>query len=154
MMANTDNLSQWINQINQTLLWLDGYLGSAAYFPFLLLGVGLFFTFYLRLPQFRFFGQAWRVLRRTQGVDKAHIGDISSFQALTTALSGTVGTGNIGGVAFAIYLGGPAALFWMWMTAILGMTLKMVEVSLSCKYREILPDRTIAGGLCTLWTSA
>jgi AGCS family alanine or glycine:cation symporter len=137
---------QWLNQINQTLLWLDGLLGSAAYFPFLLLGVGLFFTFYLRLPQFRFFGEAWRVLCRTKGSENSEQGDISPFQALTTALSGTVGTGNIGGVAFAIYLGGPASLFWMWVTAILGMTTKMVEVSLSCKYREILPDKSIAGG--------
>ena len=57
-------------------------------------------------------------------------GDTTHFQALATALSGTVGTGNIGGVAFAIYLGGPAALFWMWATAFLGMTTKFVECRL------------------------
>ncbi len=73
-------------------------------------------------------------------------GDMSHFQALATALSGTVGTGNIGGVAFAIYLGGPAALFWMWATAFLGMTTKFVEVTLSHKYRVKTANGTVAGG--------
>jgi AGCS family alanine or glycine:cation symporter len=73
-------------------------------------------------------------------------GDTSHFKALTTALSGTVGTGNISGVAFAIFLGGPAALFWMWVTAFLGMTTKFVEVTLSHKYREKTEDGTMAGG--------
>ncbi|MDB4816442.1 alanine:cation symporter family protein, partial [Gammaproteobacteria bacterium] len=68
------------------------------------------------------------------------------FQALTTALSGTVGTGNIGGVALAIFLGGPAAIFWMWVTAFFGMTTKFVEVTLAHKYRETLPDGSISGG--------
>ena len=73
-------------------------------------------------------------------------GDTSHFQALSTALSGTVGTGNIGGVALAIFLGGPAAIFWMWMTAFLGMTTKFVEVTLSHKYRVKTEDGTMAGG--------
>ena len=73
-------------------------------------------------------------------------GDTSHFQALTTALSGTVGTGNIAGVALAIHLGGPAALFWMLVTAALGMTTKFVEVTLSHKYRETAADGSIAGG--------
>lgn len=73
-------------------------------------------------------------------------GDTSHFKSLTTALSGTVGTGNISGVAFAIFLGGPAALFWMWATAFLGMTTKFVEVTLSHKYREQTEDGTMAGG--------
>nr|WP_198950936.1 AGCS family amino acid carrier protein [Paraferrimonas haliotis] len=131
--------------INHLLLTLDGFLGSAAYFPFVLLGVGLFFTIYLRFPQIRFFKHAWRVVTgkfKKPGVE----GDTSHFQALSTALSGTVGTGNIGGVAFAIFLGGPAALFWMWMTAFLGMTTKFVEVTLSHKYREKTADGTMAGG--------
>ena len=74
------------------------------------------------------------------------MGDTSHFQALTTALSGTVGTGNIAGVALAIHLGGPAALFWMMVTAAVGMTTKFVEVTLSHKYRELTSDGTIAGG--------
>lgn len=73
-------------------------------------------------------------------------GDTTHFRALTTALSGTVGTGNISGVAFAIFLGGPAALFWMWVTAFLGMTTKFVEVTLSHKYRVKTEDGTMAGG--------
>ena len=73
-------------------------------------------------------------------------GETTPFQALTTALSGTVGTGNIGGVALAIFLGGPAAIFWMWITAFFGMTTKFVEVTLAHKYREILPDGSISGG--------
>ncbi len=125
--------------------FLDGYLGSAVYFPFLLLGVGVFFTLYLGFPQIRYFKHAWGVLRgkHTTGDEP---GDTSHFQALSTALSGTVGTGNIGGVAFAIYLGGPAALFWMWMTAFVGMTTKFVEVTVSHKYRVKDEEGRMAGG--------
>ncbi|MBL4681928.1 MAG: alanine:cation symporter family protein [Pseudomonadales bacterium] len=123
----------------------DSFLGSAQYFPFLLLGTGLFLTLYLKFPQIRFFNHAWRIVRGKY--DKPDdVGDATHFQALTTAISGTVGTGNIGGVALAIYLGGPAALFWMWMTAFLGMTSKFVEVSLSHKYRETDAEGHIAGG--------
>ena len=124
---------------------LDGYLGAATYFPFALLGTGLFLTIYLRFPQIRFFSHAWRVLMGKYDKPGAE-GDATHFQALSTAISGTVGTGNIGGVALAIYLGGPAALFWMWMTAFLGMTSKFVEVSLSHKYREKDADGHISGG--------
>lgn len=131
--------------INNFLLLLDSYLGSAAYFPYILLGVGIFFTLYLGFPQIRFFGHAWKVV--TGKYDKKGAqGDTSHFQALSTALSGTVGTGNIGGVALAIFLGGPAALFWMWVTAFLGMTTKFVEVTLSHKYRVKTEDGTMAGG--------
>ena len=63
-----------------------------------------------------------------------------------TALSGTVGTGNIGGVAMAIFIGGPAALFWMWVTAFLGMTTKFVEVTLSHKYRKLDKSGSVSGG--------
>ena len=124
---------------------LDGLLGGAAYFPIALLGVGLLFTVYLGFPQIRFFKHAWSVLfgRHTDDSDP---GDTTHFQALSTALSGTVGTGNIGGVAFAIFLGGPAALFWMWATALLGMTTKFVEVSISHKYREQDDRGFMAGG--------
>ncbi len=125
--------------------FLDSLLGSAFYFPFLLLGVGLFFTLYLGLPQVRFFRHAWGVLTGKYS-KHATKGDTTHFQALSTALSGTVGTGNIGGVAFAIFLGGPAALFWMWMTAFLGMTTKFVEVTISHRYRVVDDEGRIAGG--------
>lgn len=123
----------------------DGLLGSAWYFPIVLLGVGLFFTFYLGFPQVRFFRHAWGVLSGRY-TSKDAPGDTNHFQALATALSGTVGTGNIGGVAFAIFLGGPAALFWMWITALLGMTTKFVEVSLSHKYRKKDAKGAFSGG--------
>lgn len=131
--------------INQFILLLDRYLGSAAYFPYLLLGVGAFFTIYLKFPQIRFFSHACKVVTGKFDHSKAP-GDTTHFQALSTALSGTVGTGNIGGVGMAIFLGGPAALFWMWVTAFLGMTTKFVEVTLSHKYRVKTDDGTMAGG--------
>jgi len=134
-----------VESFNSFLLWLDSLLGSAPWFPFVLLGVGLYFTCYLGFPQVRFFRHAWTILSGRHD-RKGAPGDTSHFQALTTALSGTVGTGNIGGVGLAIYIGGPAALFWMWMTAFLGMTTKMVEVSLSHKYRVKTDNGTMAGG--------
>jgi AGCS family alanine or glycine:cation symporter len=134
-----------VASLNSFLLFLDALLGSSPWFPFVLLGVGLFFTVYLGFPQIRFFRHAWAVL--SGKFDKqGSPGDTSHFQALSTALSGTVGTGNIGGVGLAIYIGGPAALFWMWMTAFLGMTTKMVEVTLSHKYRVQTDNGTMAGG--------
>ena len=77
---------------------------------------------------------------------KGNEGQTSPFQALSTALSGTVGTGNIGGVAMAIFIGGPAALFWMWITAFLGMTTKFVEVTLSHHYRLKNESGELFGG--------
>lgn len=124
---------------------LDSFLGSADWFPYALLGTGAFFTLYLKFPQIRFFKHAWKVVSGKLDT-KGAPGDTTHFQSLTTALSGTVGTGNIGGVALAIFLGGPAALFWMWATAFFGMTTKFVEVTLSHKYREKTPDGTMAGG--------
>lgn len=134
-----------MDSLQAALNWLDGILGSAAYFPFLLLGVGVFFTIYLGFPQIRFFRHAVQVLRG-QHTPHSAPGDASHFQALSTALSGTVGTGNIGGVAFAIFLGGPAALFWMWMTAVVGMTTKFAEVTISHRYRVTDDYGRIAGG--------
>ncbi|HJN49040.1 MAG: AGCS family amino acid carrier protein [Pseudomonadales bacterium] len=132
-----------MEKITELLNLLDGWLGSAQ--PFILLGTGLFFTIYLGFPQIKYFKHAWRCVRGKYDKPE-HEGDTSHFQALTTALSGTVGTGNIGGVALAVYLGGPAALFWMWMTAFFGMTTKFVEVSLSHKYRVKDEDGFIVGG--------
>lgn len=134
-----------MQQLNDILATIDSYIGSANWFVYFLLGTGIFFTIYLKFPQIRFFGQAVRIVRGKY--DKStDVGDASHFQALATALSGTVGTGNIAGVALAIHLGGPAALFWMLMTAFLGMTTKFVEVTLSHKYREKDEKGHIAGG--------
>lgn len=134
-----------MDAVNDLLILIDSYLGSAVWFPFLLLSVGIFFTLYLGFPQIRYFKHAIGITTGRFDKDSAK-GDTSHFQALATALSGTVGTGNIGGVALALHLGGPAALFWMWVTAFFGMTSKFVEVTLSHKYREQTADGTMAGG--------
>ncbi|NVK25474.1 MAG: amino acid carrier protein [Gammaproteobacteria bacterium] len=134
-----------MSTFNDLLVFLDSILGSSPWFPYVLLGVGIFFTVYLKFPQIRYFKHAWQVV--TGKYDKKDAeGDTNHFQALSTALSGTVGTGNIGGVALALSIGGPAALFWMWMTAFFGMTTKFVEVTLSHKYRVKTDDGTMAGG--------
>ena len=134
-----------MQEFNEFLIFIDQYLGSSSWFVPLLLGTGVFFTFYLKFPQIRYFGFALKVVRGKFD-KKDDQGDTSHFQALTTALSGTVGTGNIAGVAFAIHLGGPAALFWMLATAMVGMTTKFVEVTLSHKYREKISDGSMSGG--------
>jgi len=127
------------------LEFLTYWLVDQYWFPAFLIGTGIFFTVYLGFPQIKYFRHGWRVLTGKY-VKEDTEGDTTPFQALTTALSGTVGTGNIGGVALAIFLGGPAAIFWMWVTAFFGMTTKFVEVTLSHKYREKLPDGSMSGG--------
>ena len=132
-------------QFNDFLITLDGYLSGSWWFPILLVGTGIFFTVYLGFPQFKFFGKAWNLVSGKNQKDDAE-GETSGFEALTTAMSGAVGTGNIGGVALAILTGGPAAIFWMWITAIFGMTTKFVEVTMGHKYRTKLDDGSISGG--------
>jgi AGCS family alanine or glycine:cation symporter len=118
-----------------------------------LLGTGLFLTLRLAFLQFRRLGHGFAVSSGKYD-DPTSPGDVSHFQALTTALSATVGIGNIAGVALAIHFGGPGALFWMWMTALLGMVTKFTEVTLSMHYRTVeMPDDsghgrygTVSGG--------
>jgi len=134
-----------MEQFNDFLIFLDSNLSGSWWFPALLIGTGIFFTIYLGFPQFRFFGSAWRLVSGKGDKTDAE-GETTPFQALTTAMSGAIGTGNIGGVALAIWTGGPAAIFWMWITAIFGMTTKFVEVTLGHKYRTKLEDGSISGG--------
>jgi AGCS family alanine or glycine:cation symporter len=134
-----------MDKLSEILQLIDSHLGGSQWFVFLLLGTGLFFTIYLKFPQIRYFKYALKIVGGKFD-RKGDRGDTSHFQALTTALSGTVGTGNIAGVALAIHLGGPAALFWMLVTAMLGMTTKFVEVTLSHKYRDFAADGSVAGG--------
>lgn len=134
-----------MQQINDFFNLLHQYIGGNNWFIFLLLGTGVFFTIYLRFPQIRYFRHALRIVKGKYD-KKSDKGDTSHFQALTTALSGTVGTGNIAGVALAVHLGGPAALFWMLITAFLGMCTKFVEVILSHKYRDFDEKGMVAGG--------
>ncbi|MDB2534792.1 sodium:alanine symporter family protein [Gammaproteobacteria bacterium] len=134
-----------MNQFNEFLLFLDSNLSGSWWFPILLVGTGIFFTIYLGFPQFKFFGKAWKLVSGKNTKSDAE-GETTAFEALTTAMSGAVGTGNIGGVALAIWTGGPAAIFWMWITAIFGMTTKFVEVTMGHKYRTKLEDGSISGG--------
>lgn len=123
------------------MVWLEEFLGtvgSIVWGPWmlipLLLGTGLYLTARLGLLQLLYLGPALRlglIKRKDSGAE----GDLSQFQALTTALAATVGTGNIVGVATAIGVGGPGALFWMWVTAILGMASKYAEAFLGVRYR-------------------
>ncbi len=122
--------------------------GWPSVFPLmvaLLLVTGLFITVMLRFIQMRRLKHSFDVIRGKYD-DPNHEGDLSHFQALTTALSATVGIGNIAGVATALHYGGPGALFWMWVTAIFGMGLKYAECTLAIKYRVILPDGSASGG--------
>lgn len=124
---------------------LDSNLSGSWWFPALLIGTGIFFTIYLRFPQFRFFKRAIYIVSGKNDKSDSD-GETTGFQALSTAMSGAIGTGNIGGVALAIWTGGPAAIFWMWITAVFGMTTKFVEVTLGHKYRTKLDDGSISGG--------
>ncbi len=110
-----------------------------------LIAIALFCTFYFRFINFRGFLLGFRLIRGDYSDGKA-VGETTHFQALATALSGTVGLGNIAGVALAIYLGGPGAAFWMIVAGILGMASKFCECTLGVKYRQINADGTISGG--------
>lgn len=110
-----------------------------------LLGVGLYLTIKMNFVQIRGFKHAFKLIRGKYKKDPCE-GEVSHFQALSTALSATVGTGNIAGVATAISLGGPGALFWMWVTAFFGMATKFTESTLAIKYREISDNGEVAGG--------
>jgi len=133
-----------MEKFNDFLLLLDANLSGSWWFPALLIGTGIFFTIYLGFPQFKYFRSALKIVSGKNDSDSE--GETTGFQALTTAMSGAIGTGNIGGVALAIWTGGPAAIFWMWITAIFGMTTKYVEVTLGHKYRTTLADGSISGG--------
>ncbi len=111
----------------------------------LLLGAGLYFTIILKFLQVRAFPHAIELISGKYD-DPEHKGEVSHFQALSAALSATVGTGNIAGVATAIALGGPGAVFWMWMVAVVGMLLKYSESLLAQKFRVINEDGSVSGG--------
>ena len=131
-------LTEWSGQLSG-LLW-----GNVLTLG-ILLGTGLYLTIRMGLIQVRGFTHAAALV--TGKYDhKDDGGEVTHFQALATALSATIGTGNIAGVATAITLGGPGALFWMWLTAFFGMATKFTECTLAVKFREISPDGTVAGG--------
>ncbi|NMB63510.1 MAG: sodium:alanine symporter family protein, partial [Spirochaetes bacterium] len=112
----------------------------------LLLGTGIYLTVLLKGLQFRTLLSSLYLALIKRKEFGAHPGDISHFQALMTALAATVGTGNIAGVASAIAIGGPGAMFWMWLTGLFGMATKYSEAVLAVKYREVDALGTMSGG--------
>ncbi len=132
------------------LLEFNGTLNNFIWGPVmlvLLVGTGFYLT--IRTNFFAIFKLRY-VLKNTlfKMFEKGHegAGEITPFQAVATALAATVGTGNIAGVATAIATGGPGAIFWMWLSALVGMTTKFAEVVLAVKYREVTPDGRFVGG--------
>jgi alanine or glycine:cation symporter, AGCS family len=126
-----------------------GKIGAFAWGPpmlILLVGTGFWLTFSLRGLQFTKLGHALYLALIKRKEDSDEPGDITHFQALMTALSATVGTGNIAGVATAIAVGGPGALFWMWITGLVGMATKYAEAILAVKYREVDENGEMSGG--------
>ncbi|MEM9495450.1 MAG: sodium:alanine symporter family protein [Pseudomonadota bacterium] len=129
--------------------WGDAVILPVAPMVVVLLGAGLFFMIRLKGLPLRRLGPAFGNLftgSRKDSTDPDAGGEITPWNALSTALSGQVGTGNLAGVATAITLGGPGAIFWMWVTAFLGMAAAFAESSLAVKYRETHPDGHIHGG--------
>ncbi len=120
-------------------------LGSIPFMVAALVGTGIFMTLKLGFPQLRYF---WHGIKTTMGKydNPEDEGDLTHFRALATALSATVGIGNIAGVATALYYGGPGTLFWMWVTAFFGTTLKYSECTLALHFRDIDEDGYTAGG--------
>jgi alanine or glycine:cation symporter, AGCS family len=163
-------------QIDKSFQPISNFFSQLIFFPvfgipfvlILLVFSAVFFTLYFGFPNFRFFGKAINVVRgkydhvdshssankelaidgdiKDTIKDESKEGEVTHFQALATAVSGTVGNGNIAGVALAIALGGPGATFWMIVCGLLGMSTKFVECTLGVKYRDIGEDGTVYGG--------
>jgi len=134
---------QWIESANN---WLNGLVWGVPAMV-LILGVGLYLTIRTNFLQIRKFPHAIKsTLGRIFQKSEAKSGSITPFQAVCTALAATVGTGNIAGVAGAIAIGGPGAVFWMWISALLGMCTKFAEVTLAVHYREKNKDGEYVGG--------
>lgn len=137
-------MSGILESINRVIVMYNEYVGGYLLLA-LLLPTGIFFAFKFRFLHVRKFWHSIAILSGRYAKKGDH-GDVNHFKALTTALSATVGTGNIVGVALAIYLGGPGAIFWMWVTGFFGMMLKLVECTLGLKYRKFNADGTVSGG--------
>ncbi|MRR06955.1 MAG: sodium:alanine symporter family protein, partial [Deltaproteobacteria bacterium] len=132
-----------MHELNDFFAALSGYVWGIPLLV-LLVGTGLLLTIRLRCLQVRMLGHAlYETFVRPKSNEQ---GDISHFQALMVALAATIGTGNIIGVATAISIGGPGALFWMWVTAALGMATKYAEGVLAVKYRVVDENGEMAGG--------
>jgi len=133
-----------MEQLNHILETISGHVWGLPLIV-LLLGTGIFLTLRLLFVQIRGFGHGVAIARGKYD-DPAHKGQLTHFQALSAALSATIGIGNIGGVATALYYGGPGAIFWMWVSAFFGMALKYTECTLAIKHRKVEADGNILGG--------
>lgn len=144
-------LDQFVGQLNAAMASVFFYpvpVGAETTVPLavaVLVLAAIFFTLRAGLPQLRAFGHAIDVVRGKYD-DPEDEGEVSSFQALTSALSATVGLGNIAGVAIAVSSGGPGAVFWMICAGFLGMASKFTEVTLALMYRDVRPDGRVMGG--------
>jgi len=135
-----ENLARWVDKTAYNI-W--------SVLLFFLLATGIWLTIRTGFVQFRHLGDALRIMFSGlihRGRKEKREGDVTAFQALSTALAATVGNGNIGGVAFALTTGGPGAIFWLWVCGFLGMATKYSEALLGVKFREHYPDGKIAGG--------
>ncbi len=135
-----------MDSVNDFLVEVGGVVWGPYLLIPLLLGTGLVLTIRLKGIQFRKLWPALRLGLITRHDEGATEGDISQYQALTTALAATVGVGNIAGVGTAIYFGGPGALFWMWVTGLVGMASKYSEAFLGVKYRTTDAKGEQSGG--------
>jgi AGCS family alanine or glycine:cation symporter len=137
-----DAIQNFVDSIYQ-YIW--EFPKSLPYFLVLLLGTGIFITVRTRFIQLRRIRHSLAVIAGKYD-NPSDAGEINHFQALSAALSATIGIGNIAGVATAIHYGGPGSMFWMWVTAILGTASKFVECTLSTRYRKVNPDGVVSGG--------
>lgn len=144
--ANVDSAFSGINHwANEIIFWVPFDAFPMPWIVAWLLIGAVVITLYLGFIQFRGIATAFDVIRGKYSSEDDP-GEIPHYQALTSALSGTVGLGNIAGVGAAVVLGGPGATFWMILAGLLGMATKFAECTLGVKYREIRPDGTVAGG--------
>lgn len=134
-----------MEQFNQLINTVSGFVWGPIMLT-LLVGTGILYTIRLAFLQFRLLPFALKQAFTSREESDGHEGDVSHFGALMTALSATIGTGNIAGVATAVVLGGPGAIFWMWVTAIFGLATKYAEAILAVKYRIVNEKGEMSGG--------
>ncbi len=137
-------MENFLNSVDNLIVSYNDNIGVYLLL-ILLIPTGIYFTIRFKFLQISRLGHSLRIISGKYD-RKSDTGDINHFRALTTALSATIGTGNIVGVALAIYFGGPGAIFWMWVTGFLGMILKFAECTLSTKFRKVHKDGSISGG--------
>ena len=140
-------MNAFLSALNDVVVAIDNVLADYA-ITILLIACGLFFTFRTRFVQIRCFGEGWKRLFGNFSMNgkKADKSGMSSFQALATAIAAQVGTGNIVGACGAILIGGPGAIFWMWIIAFLGMATIYAEATLAQKTKKTDASGEVVGG--------